>query len=434
MKKLFLIKDTPTNKISYYHLLLFLVALPFDRFYSELVLVSLAIHTLIHFERAHLKQLHLPTILLLTAVFLLGVLSTIYTTYRNEAFERLARQLAILIFPLILFVSQLDLKKYYGQILTTFTLTCVLTTGYLYIDAIRIILYHELPLHSLFSNIFLNHNFSAPIGIHATYLSMYLCLSLVHVAGSMAKSKSRKINILLIAAVFILLAGLLQLGSRAVLLALLALSILIPMIFFSIRRRQFFLIILSCSLFASGLVIGLKDIRHRLVDGLQTDLGLVKTHREIAEPRIERWKIAIEIFANAPWIGHGTGDEVPRLRKAYFDHGLYSSYISKLNAHNQYLSFALKSGLAGLLLYLVVLITGFKKALKGKNSRFFGFMVILTFVSFSENYLDVNKGIFFYAFFFSFFTRIATRSSTGQPEHPVHRFYNKTKTRLVPQA
>jgi hypothetical protein len=30
-------------------------------------------------------------------------------------------------------------------------------------------------------------------------------------------------------------------------------------------------------------------------------------------------------------------------------------------------------------------------------------MVIISMVSFSENYLDVNKGIFFYAFFFSYF-------------------------------
>ena len=31
------------------------------------------------------------------------------------------------------------------------------------------------------------------------------------------------------------------------------------------------------------------------------------------------------------------------------------------------------------------------------------FMVLVTVVSFSEDLLDVNKGIFFYAFFFSFF-------------------------------
>ena len=38
MRKLFLIEDTIANKISYYHLAGFLIALPFDFFYSEIIL------------------------------------------------------------------------------------------------------------------------------------------------------------------------------------------------------------------------------------------------------------------------------------------------------------------------------------------------------------------------------------------------------------
>ncbi len=82
----------------------------------------------------------------------------------------------------------------------------------------------------------------------------------------------------------------------------------------------------------------------------------------------------------------------------------YNSFINKLNTHNQYLSFALKSGLIGLLVYLVTLVFGFKKALTNKDLLFFSFMTVVTFVSFSENYLEVEKGIIFYAFFFSFFS------------------------------
>ena len=48
MKQLFLIDDTTVNKISYYHLAAFLIALPFDFFYSEIILISFGLHTLIH--------------------------------------------------------------------------------------------------------------------------------------------------------------------------------------------------------------------------------------------------------------------------------------------------------------------------------------------------------------------------------------------------
>ena len=51
MKKIFFINDTVENKISYYHLLAFLAALPFDRLYSQVVLISFTIHTLIHIKK-----------------------------------------------------------------------------------------------------------------------------------------------------------------------------------------------------------------------------------------------------------------------------------------------------------------------------------------------------------------------------------------------
>ena len=58
MKQLFVINDTLSNKLGYYHLIFFLVALPFDRFYSQLVLISFLIHTLIHLGKNSFR--HFP--------------------------------------------------------------------------------------------------------------------------------------------------------------------------------------------------------------------------------------------------------------------------------------------------------------------------------------------------------------------------------------
>ena len=51
MKELLLINDNTANKISYYHLLFLLASLPFDRFYSHIILISFAAHTLIHLKK-----------------------------------------------------------------------------------------------------------------------------------------------------------------------------------------------------------------------------------------------------------------------------------------------------------------------------------------------------------------------------------------------
>jgi O-antigen ligase len=94
---------------------------------------------------------------------------------------------------------------------------------------------------------------------------------------------------------------------------------------------------------------------------------------------------------------------VALLKEVYFQRKLYRSYIGELNAHNEYLSMLMKTGVIGLLALWVVFFTGFKIAIRSKDVVFCAFLVITAVVSFSENILDANKGIFFFAFFFSLF-------------------------------
>jgi O-antigen ligase len=91
------------------------------------------------------------------------------------------------------------------------------------------------------------------------------------------------------------------------------------------------------------------------------------------------------------------------LHDNFFTHRLYNSFLNNLNAHNQYLSFLLKSGVIGLLVYLRTLAFGLNISFQQKDLLLFVFMLIIICVSFSENLLDVDKGIFYYAFFYSFF-------------------------------
>jgi hypothetical protein len=63
----------------------------------------------------------------------------------------------------------------------------------------------------------------------------------------------------------------------------------------------------------------------------------------------------------------------------------------------------LRSGIFGLLIYLIVLCYAFVQSIRKKDFLFFSFLLLIATVSVSENILDVNKGIFFYSFFLSFF-------------------------------
>ena len=128
----------------------------------------------------------------------------------------------------------------------------------------------------------------------------------------------------------------------------------------------------------------------------------------LLEPRIMRWESAIKLIKQSPLIGYGSGSQKRLLKDVYFRDKLYGSYLHELNTHNQYLSFWLAFGIGGLLVFLATLYMGFSVAWQNRDILFICFLLLVTIPAFSENILNVNKGIFFYAFFFSFFIKTAT--------------------------
>src|ERR1700760_2345029 len=105
MRKLFFIDDSLANKISYYHLLLLLVSLPFDYFYSHVIIISFVIHTLIQFKISEVKPILTLQTAVLQSVFLVTLICTAYSAYKTQAFDELGRRAVILIFPLLFCIN-----------------------------------------------------------------------------------------------------------------------------------------------------------------------------------------------------------------------------------------------------------------------------------------------------------------------------------------
>lgn len=405
MKKIFYLDDSIVNKISYWHLVCFLVTLPFDFFYSEIVLISFGVHTLIHLKRDHFKTILSKEVLVLTSIFLLGVVALLYSPDKPEGINIITRQLAILIFPLAFALNGLDLDKYKLPLFQWFAFTCVGTILYLYIDALVTIRYFHLPLSTLFTLAFMNHNFSFPIELHATYLSIYVAFSIIVFSCLLASCRVGWMKFMYIACIIVLSAGLLQLSSRAVFIALLMVIVIVfPFLLFKGRRRIWFII--TSVLFSCLLLFAINNIdsfKTRYLSELKKDLTQKPTLIEVSEPRMARWEVIMEMVKQSPIVGYGTGSEKDMLQQKYFEKKLYTSYIHQFNTHSEYLSFLLKTGIIGLALFIYVLYFGFARAWKTRDVYFLGFMTLSSIVCVSENVIDLNKGIFFYSFFFSLF-------------------------------
>ena len=415
MSGLFQIKDSLANKISYYHLMLLMASLPFDRFYSHLILISYGIHTLIQLKHGAVKPLFKWRTFILQSVFFITVLSTFYGINRHEGFNDWGKQIVIFLFPIFFCLNPLNVKKYRQQLLLSFALVCTITVAYLYVDALITIRHYQLPLSSIISGAFINHNFAEPIDMHATFFSMQLVIALVCLISILIKEKNRYICMFYLVCSVILTAGLIQLSSKSVLIALLIIiNIAVPyFILQGARRWKYVLFSSSLSLVLISGILYSGTFRERFLNEFKVDISKA-TVNETSDGRLARWQVITGLINKKPMIGYGSGSEMGLLQDAFFTHKLYNSYLSKLNAHNEYLSILLKSGIIGLLIYTATLIWGFTMSFKRKDLLFFTFILLVAIVSLSENVLDVDKGIFFYAFFYSFFS-----FSTEEP------FYNE---------
>ena len=168
-------------------------------------------------------------------------------------------------------------------------------------------------------------------------------------------------------------------------------------------RLQFFIISLVAFTLIILAILNVSPLKKRYLTDFENDLGENVVTSDFSETRMERWSMEMELIKQSPIIGYGNGSEKYLLKEDYFKNKFYKSFLLELNAHNQYLSFLINTGIIGLLLYLYVLYFGFSVAIIGKDFIFISFLILIGIISVSENILAVNKGVLFYSFFYSLF-------------------------------
>jgi len=431
MKQLLLINDTAVNKISYYHVLLLMASLPFDLFYSHIILISFTLHTLIQLDKGRLRSLRSFKLLVLPSVLFVTIIATLYTINLHAAFTEWTLRIPLLLFPIVFLLSGLDLKKYRENLLLAFSLICTLTVFYLFAVVLVTIRFYHMPLRTIFSEGFTNHNFAGPIKIHATFFSFQLVIALVYLLSALIKGGiSRSLKRIYIISCLILVSGMVQLSSKSILVILFAVgNVVLPLYLLKGRqRRRYMLTGLIATVIGIAGILSISTFRDRYVTLLKEDISTDKTIPRNSDSRLERWRVAVARIKDKPLLGYGSGSEISLLKDDFYDAKMYSSYLKGLNSHNQFLSFLLKSGIWGLTIYLLTLAYGFKIAFKRKDVLFISFMLVIAVVSVTENILDVDKGVMFYSFFFSFFMFSVPGNETIIQEQ------QKTDDYLIPLA
>jgi O-antigen ligase len=112
----------------------------------------------------------------------------------------------------------------------------------------------------------------------------------------------------------------------------------------------------------------------------------------------------------------GTGDVQDSLQAAYEHRKFYfAAHHNKYNAHNQYLEMWLANGLAGLLIYILCLAMPLIRHVRSISALDYTmFLCLIMVMSFTETFLNVNKGVIWYSFFNSIFGFAYLRPFVGK--------------------
>jgi hypothetical protein len=128
--------------------------------------------------------------------------------------------------------------------------------------------------------------------------------------------------------------------------------------------------------------------------------------------RMEFWKAATGIIKNNLVAGVGTGDVPKAFQDQYVEMNTQLAKEWRLRAHNQYLTMAVAFGITGLVWFLVTLIYPLVVQVRKTDVLYVSFSIISIMSMFTEDTLETQAGVTFFALFTSLFLFINPDNTT----------------------
>ncbi|SHI30681.1 O-antigen ligase [Arenibacter nanhaiticus] len=395
------------ENINYGKILLysFAVSIYLPMIFTNIISIILVVYCFFKFNKVGLKTVikdKFVTLFLL--FFLILAFGFLYNIPVVGVFKGMEKKLSFLVLPItigLIGIKRKDIEIifmlffYAGILVTTFAFFKVFLS----------------PLEPLEFKNFINHELSNKVGLHATYLSMFLVLSLAYPLLYLKSLKNNNIKISIYCLSIVCVVYILFLGVRIVWLTLVLLLILSG--FYLIRKSVFS----KKNIFIASITVIIIPLLIFMVNPLRERLKeMVNYNNEYNTKevwggrgiRIMIWESGFQLFKKQPLLGYGSSNAVQtELETVYKENNLgpllymMEKNGKTFNPHNQFLSEVLKHGILIGFYYPFVLIFLGKGYYENNSIVGFLFLLITFGVSLTETILELNKGIVFFSFFAS---------------------------------
>lgn len=115
--------------------------------------------------------------------------------------------------------------------------------------------------------------------------------------------------------------------------------------------------------------------------------------------RLHYWKTGWDIIQKSPWYGIGTGDVNTAFQQAYEEAEKPIAEQYRRRTHNQYLTFSVAFGIVGFCLWIFYLLASLLKKKGDFKEMYIAFWIISVFSFFTEDTLETQAGVTFFALF-----------------------------------
>lgn len=336
------------------------------------------------------------------ALLFLAIASTFFYSENTEyALRKLSQMAALIVFPFIFaLLTETDKKSIFQDL-----------QKYLWIFIIAVILFNIIPFlwfwgtHYSFSEmmehyITLVRTKMGKFNIHPIYLSMHCAVAILFSFYILKGLKSRSKIIILILFDIVLVLFLLLYAKKGPLIGLLFVFSLF--VVFQ-RSQKWFKPYVIAVITIIGLTIAIPNTRNKFVELLEIE-SLENGSVTSTNIRYTIYYTAYELIEKSPVIGYGVGDFNDVLRSQYKKDGKDLLIEGKYNAHNQFMSYLLIGGVLLFILFLCVLAINLVYAIRFNNQLLILLLIFYGIVMLTENVLERESGVIYFALFLNFFS------------------------------
>src|SRR6185437_5417851 len=383
-----------SNKIYYYLLILIAITLFIPMKISNIAVVLLLVNWLLglNYKEKISKAFSNLFFWLFIGIYIISIIGLAYTTNTKHGMFSLEKQLSLLLFPLIISSSPALERKQLNKIIICYIITSVVAILFTFSYAVHRATIVPEGYYKL--NIFTNE-ITFIMGTSHVYYGLYLVLSALYCIYLFYNTTKFTLRCLLVVAYIIIFAYTVLITAKIALISLVILSVVLLIYlkrFFKIYSLIVFIVLIVVSIQLWNYI---PKIKERFSDITLSSGSFYSSQR------IATLNCSSELIKENWLLGVGTGDDYDLLNNCYEQMG--QQKFEGLDTHNQYFDFLLTFGIGGLLVFLTSLLVPLYNAIKEKQILYILFLLHFMICCLTENLLDNNKGIVFFAFFNSLF-------------------------------